>query len=453
MKATWSPGWRFSGLVLLLGLVTPGAMATSALAAGQTAPQGQITFTKHIAPILQRSCQNCHRPSGVAPMSLVTYADVRPWARAIRQQTSLREMPPWFIEKDIGVQKFKDDISLSDEEIVAIAKWANSGAPRGNPVDMPPPRTFAEGNKWTIGKPDLIVSSSVHTVEALATDYYGTLATTPTGLTEDRYIKAVEIKEVKLKELAGPRTVGDLNLFVVHHAVIASRTRSLDGDDGPQLHERSSGTFSMLYNLGQNATIYPDALGVLLAAGSVINWDVHLHSVGAEMPFRIDVAFKFHPTGYKPKYVDTRGLVMYQLYDLDIPAGARDVLVEGTYPVSEWGILMTFEPHMHSSGTRMCVEAIYPNGIREMLNCARYNHNWVKAYVYEDDVAPLLPKGTILRIIGWYDNSAGNPRVADARNWKGWGERSSDDMFGFLPRFIPLTEEQFQEEVARRQGS
>jgi hypothetical protein len=101
----------------------------------------------------------------------------------------------------------------------------------------------------------------------------------------------------------------------------------------------------------------------------------------------------------------------------------------------------------------MCVEAIYPNGIREMLNCARYNHNWVKAYVYEDDVAPLLPKGTILRIIGWYDNSAGNPRVADARNWKGWGERSSDDMFGFLPRFIPLTEEQFQEEVARRQGS
>ena len=117
--------------------------------------RGPVTFTKHVAPILQRSCENCHREGGVAPMALTTYEQVRPWARAIKTRTALREMPPWFIEKNIGIQKFKDDPSLSDEEIATIAGWVDGGAPRGNPADMPPPRQYADAAGWTIGTPDL----------------------------------------------------------------------------------------------------------------------------------------------------------------------------------------------------------------------------------------------------------------------------------------------------------
>jgi hypothetical protein len=140
------------------------------------------------------------------------------------------------------------------------------------------------------------------------------------------------------------------------------------------------------------------------------------------------------------------------LRDLDIPAGADDVRFDTVYTVPKPGRLVTFEPHMHASGKRMCVEATYPNGRREMLNCAGYNHNWVKVYSYEDDVAPLLPAGTILHVIGWYDNSAKNPRNIDPRNWKGYGNRSVDDMFLFLGKIVALTEEQFKEEVAARQA-
>ena len=115
-------------------------------------------------------------------------------------------------------------------------------------------------------------------------------------------------------------------------------------------------------------------------------------------------------------------------------------------------MLVTFEPHLHSSGKRMCVDAVYPSGFAETLSCAGYNHNWVKVYSYEDDVAPLLPQGTLLRVTAWYDNTASNPRVVDPRNWKGYGNRSIDDMFLLLSRFVPMTDEQFKEEVAARQN-
>ena len=129
------------------------------------APGGapEITFTRHVAPILQRSCQECHHADGVAPMALVTYEDVRPWARAIKTRTALRSqrgaMPPFFVEKNIGIQKFKHDPSLSEDEIAMIARWADSGAPRGNPGDMPAPLRFADSDKWPIGEPDLILNS------------------------------------------------------------------------------------------------------------------------------------------------------------------------------------------------------------------------------------------------------------------------------------------------------
>src|SRR5688572_12061784 len=129
----------------------------------QQAATPEVTFSKHIAPILQRSCQNCHRPEGVAPMALVTYEDSRPWARAMKQRTGMGPragvMPPWYVEKNIGIQQFKNDPSLSDDEIQTIARWADAGAPRGGAADMPAPRVWNDSTKWSIGTPDLILES------------------------------------------------------------------------------------------------------------------------------------------------------------------------------------------------------------------------------------------------------------------------------------------------------
>src|SRR5439155_3218445 len=171
-----------------LTVVTLALVAFPAVLAGQTVPTDapKVTFTKDIAPILQRTCQNCHRPNGgLAPMPLTTFEEVRPWARAIKLRTAKREMPPWFIEKNVGIQKFKDDISLSDQEIATIGAWVDSGAPRGNPADMPPPRQFLDANAWNIGEPDLIVSSPVMTVKAVGGDFHSPyVGSAPTGLTE-----------------------------------------------------------------------------------------------------------------------------------------------------------------------------------------------------------------------------------------------------------------------------
>ena len=205
----------------LLMLVAGAVLAWPGAAAGQAAESGQpVTFTKDIAPILQRSCQTCHRPDGGAPMPLITYEDVRPWARSIKHRTGLGSqsdvMPPWYIEKGIGIQDYKGDISLNDEEIEAIARWTDSGAPRGNPADMPPPLTFADASLWEIGEPDLIVSSPTTEVAATAPDWWGAIGETPTGLTEDRYVSAIEMQEVNDREPSTRReTVGAR--WALHH--------------------------------------------------------------------------------------------------------------------------------------------------------------------------------------------------------------------------------------------
>ncbi len=448
------PAVVLTGLALLAG-----AAAWAPDAAAQTGSQPSVTFTRDVAPILQRSCQSCHRPGSIAPMSLVTYEETRPWARAIRDKTSRPDndpdrMPPWFIEKNVGIRNFKEDISLSPEEIETIAAWADAGAPRGNPADLPPAVEWPNGKDWSFGEPDLVISSPAHTLEAVAADWYGLLDSSATGLTEDRWVEAVEVREVLLDEATVDRKTGDLNLFVVHHAVISARERSdeIQTQSRPGSARGPNDLFMVVHEVGQNATHYPDVLGVRLPAGSSLNWDLHLHSIGVEVPFRIDVAFKFHPRGWEPKYSGRGGIISYLTFDIDIPPEEPNAKMEGMQLVTRPGILMTFEPHLHSSGKRMCIEAMYPSGLSEMLNCAGYNHNWVKVYVYDEDYAPLLPANTLLRITAWYDNTLNNPRVVDPRNWKGYGNRSTDDMFLNLSRFVPITEEQYQEELERRQA-
>ena len=141
--------FTFSAAIAAALVVLP---ATAGAQNARPAQDTQVTFAKHVAPILQRSCQTCHRAGELAPMSLMTYEEVRPWARAIKSRVVAREMPPWHIDRTIGIQQFKDDPSLTDDEIDTIAKWVDSGAPRGNPADLPPARQFADSSQWQIRK-------------------------------------------------------------------------------------------------------------------------------------------------------------------------------------------------------------------------------------------------------------------------------------------------------------
>jgi hypothetical protein len=434
----------------VLGIALVSLSIPSICAAAQSA--SPPTFSKDIAPILQRSCQNCHNPDGGAPMSLVTYEDVRSWARAIKLKVTKREMPPYFVESNIGIQKFKDDPRLSDREIAKVAAWVDAGAPRGNPADMPPPLKFAGVDEWTIGTPDLVVSSPTFVVKAIAPDYHGEIGMSDLSvITETRYIKAVEVKEVWLGE-------GNKNTFrfkgaVVHHAALhAGPKEKFSGTATANVRTTGlgSGVFRLTYELGQNATVYPDMVAVKIEPNSVMYYSMHLHANGVETPGRIDVGFKFHPRGYQPKFPQSGFEVMGQSEDLDLPGGQENIRIDGFWTMPKDGILTTFEPHMHMTGVRMCAEAVYPDGRREMLNCAGYNHNWVRVYTYAEDAAPLLPKGTIIHIIGYYNNSPSNPRATEPRNWKGWGNRTIDDMFINLAKVTYLTPEQFKEEVAAR---
>jgi hypothetical protein len=155
------------GALLTLPALSPGAESSNK---GATEPAGQPTFAKHIAPILQARCQDCHHKGSLAPMSLVTYQETRPWAKAIKERVIQRQMPPWHIDKTVGVQRFKNDISLTDEQINTIARWVDSGAPLGDPKDMPPAIHWPENNDWraaeSLGQPDLIVKSEPYTMAA-----------------------------------------------------------------------------------------------------------------------------------------------------------------------------------------------------------------------------------------------------------------------------------------------
>src|ERR1700724_179945 len=163
-------------------LILSASIAVFALSA-----QAQVTFTKDVAPILQRRCQTCHRPDTFAPMSLLTYEDARPWARSIKQKVAAREMPPWYIDKTVGVHHFKNDVSLTDQEIATIVQWVDSGAPKGNPADMPPPRQFETTNTWQMGSPDLVVQLPKDLeIPAEGSDRWIDIVV-DSGLADDRY--------------------------------------------------------------------------------------------------------------------------------------------------------------------------------------------------------------------------------------------------------------------------
>ena len=420
--------------LLLLGLAAASVLVPVPAAAQAAAPN--VTFTKDIAPILQRSCQNCHRPNSVAPMSLITYEDVRPWARSIKQRTGLRDrmgvMPPWFIDKRVGIQAYKDDISLSDKEIATIAAWADAGAPRGNAADMPAQLVFTSENEWNIEQPDIIVDSPPITMKANAPDWWGALPPVPMGVTEDRYVSAIEMKEVS--SVRG----GSGGKFIFHHAIHA-----VLGADG-----RPGEGIGSPHEVGRNAEFFEPQAGRLLKTGSQLVFpSVHMHANAEETTAHLRVAYKFHPKGYKPER--RVGNLTFGNGELDLRPMTAGQEVHLYATLSQNTMLTTFEPHMHAAGVRMCMEAIW-GGRTETLSCSGYDHNWVRVYKYADDAAPLLPKGTLLHITAYFDTTPANKNVVDPRNWGGLGHRSIDNMAIMIAPTIVLSDEEFQQEMTKR---
>ncbi len=443
-----------------LGLASLMLAALVAATVGTTAqapatPAGDVTFTKDIAPILQRSCQNCHRPDSVAPMSLLTYEDARPFARSMKTRTALRSqrgaMPPFFIERNIGIQKFKHDPSLSEEEIAKVAKWADSGAPRGNPADMPPPRRFESDDQWTIGAPDLVVRSTEVIVPAVGPDMWTNLGLMPTGLTEDRYASAVEVREVNdVPKSGGTNTVG--GRFVFHHMTYSSVVQGTRDPGADAAAANEGGGSWPIHEVGRNADVFPPESGRLLAANSALSLTAgHLHSNGRETKAHLEFGFKFFPKGYKPLYRRS-SMSLGNSIDIDAKPNQANQELHAYAVLQENTKIITFEPHMHATGMRMCLEAIWGDNI-QMLNCVGYDHNWVKQYVYDDDAAPLLPKGAIVHLIGILDTTPANRNPVDPRNWSGAGRRSISNMFSDLGYAVALTDEQFQAEMAKRRQS
>jgi hypothetical protein len=407
-----------------------------------------VTFSKDVAPILQRHCQQCHRADGVAPMPLVTYEETRPWARAMKLKTELGPragvMPPWFVEKNIGIQKFKNDPSLTDEEIATIAKWADSGAPKGNASDLPAPLNFDDTDKWTIGEPDLILKSKEVTVPASGPDWWGDIGLVPTGLTEDRYVAAVEVREVNDIPKSGPtKTVG--GRYVFHHMTYSS---IVPDDHGSDVVDETSTSWP-IHEVGRNADVFPPESGRLLQANSSLSLAAgHIHANGRETKAHLEFAFRFFPRGYTPQYKRST-LRLGNGIDIDVKPNLANQELHSYAVLQEHTKIIAFEPHLHAPGVRMCLEAIWGHNI-QTLNCVGYDHNWVKQYVYDDDAAPLLPKGTIVHLIGFLDTTPANRNPADPRNWAGGGRRSIANMFIDLGYSVSLTEEQFQAEMAKR---
>ncbi len=431
-----------------LKLLAPTVVALTmpvTLQAQEGSPPAEVTFTKDIAPILQRSCQKCHRPGGVAPMPLVDYDTVRVYGWLMQYRTGIRDrmgaMPPWYVEKDIGIQHYKDDPSLSDEDIAAIATWVQNGMPEGDPAELPPPLVFNDAVGWSLGEPDLIVRSQEFLVKSDATDWWGDIKSIPTGLTEDRYVASVEIREINNVKESGDRgrtTVG--GLYVFHHMVWS--TRVLDDSN-------DRGVAWPVHEVGRNPDIFDVEAGRLLKAGSsIVSNSTHLHSNGKDTRAHLEIGFRFHPKDYEPTYRPIF-LGLGNGSDIDIKAGEADQELHAYTVLQQHTKIVTFEPHLHAPGYRMCLEAIWGFNI-ETLSCVGYDHNWVRGYAFADDHEPLLPKGTILHIIGYMDNTPRNLNIPDTRNWQGAGNRSVANMFIDLGMHLALTDEQFQEAMAER---
>ncbi|MBM4184223.1 MAG: cytochrome c [Gemmatimonadetes bacterium] len=428
-----------------LAFVLVGASAPSE-ASGQATGEAVPTYVD-VAPILQQNCETCHRVGSIAPMSLTSYQDARRWASQIRRKVTSREMPPWHLDETIGIQDFKNDISLSDEEIATITRWVDGGTPMGDPARLPPPLTWGRfDSEWEYEEhfgrpPDLVISSPTYRVPANELDHWPELTVdVPVGTA--RWVRGVEVRP------ADPET-----RYVFHHANPSVRQAS--GNFG--IGQASAGTVGY---------IFPDDTGQLLEPDAQLTWSMHLFPIDRDVDATLQLGLWLYPEGESPEFV-TPGEVIFEAsqstgFGFESQASSpalvteargsgggnlgvstepqmprqADLLIPPNSVVSYRGVYVLDRPariysirgHMHLRGKYQIIEAIYPDGRWEVLNKLNWDHRWQTAFLYEDHAMPLLPKGTVLMITNVFDNTANNPRNPAPDQWAVRGDRTIDEM-------------------------
>ena len=378
---------------------------------------GGVTFNKDVLPILQKRCQDCHRPGEAAPMSLLTFQDARPWAKGIREAVLTRKMPPWFADPHVG--KFSNDRSLSQAEIDTLVAWVDGGAKEGSAKDAPPPRSFVDG--WNIGPPDLVLEMpNAFDVPATGQVEYQYVII-PTGLMEDRWIQATEVRPS--------------HRAVMHHVIAFIREPGSQwmadakpgvafvppkGTRGAQL---TAGLGS--YVPGQVVVAPPGAprRATLLKAGSDIVLQLHYTPNGTATTDQTKIGIIFAKAPPATKLVGGNSAA----FRLAIPPGDSNYKVEASSTVQYDCDLIAMMPHAHLRGKAFEYRVVRPDGQSEtVLSVPHYNFNWQLTYYLEKPIH--LPKGSKVEVTAWYDNSANNPFNPDPSKEVHWGEQTWEEM-------------------------
>ena len=398
------------------------------------------TFSKDIVPIFQEKCQECHHTGSMAPMSLVTYEETRPWAKSIKQRVATHQMPPWHLDKTVGIQHFINDRSLNDDQLETIVRWVDQGSPLGDPKDAPPARIWSNDNGWKLkaqfGEPDMVIKSEDYTMPAHGQDVWFK-PQTDINLTEPRWVRAVEMRP---STLPGRR--------IMHHVLanlVQSENSPEDAFAGPGL--------LMEWAVGKNFDIYRENSGKLLLPGAKIRWELHLHAVGEQIRDHAELAVYLYPKGQEPKNrVRLQSFWAFPIFGgagLDISPNSLSSTV-GYHVLPHPARLENFQPHMHLRGKAMEMAAILPTGETQILSYVNnFNFNWMTNYIYTDDAAPVLPAGTVIKITAWYDNTRANPNNPDPDQWVGFGDRTVDEMGHAWVNVTYLSDQDYKDWAAK----
>jgi hypothetical protein len=394
-------------------------LVLTATGQGQTTSSATPTFSKDVAPILYKNCVSCHRPGSVAPMSLITYQQTRPWATAIAQKVAQGEMPPWHSTDPRGT--FLNDRRLTPREKDTILRWVNAGAPEGNAGDMPTLQEFAEG--WQIGKPDVVLSmTEPYEVPASGTIPYQYFKV-PTNFTEDKWVQAIEVHPgtpsvvhhvLVFAKAPGEARRGDFTTVVPQ--LPARRSAPAEPDNGP-------GVLIATTAPGTNAMSFEPGTAMLIKAGSVLTFQMHYMAMGMAMKDQSSVGIIF---AKQPPKQEVRAGAFYNP-TFTLPAGNSDIEVDCVMEFNQDSHLLAIFPHAHLRGKSWDYRLIYPDGTSKvLLTVPKYDFNWQTYYILAEPLA--APKGTRIEAIAHYDNSKNNKSNPDPTKDVHWGEQTWDEM-------------------------
>ena len=361
-----------------------------------TTNENKPTFSKDVAPIFYKNCTGCHRPGEIAPMSLLTFKDARPWAKSIREKVANREMPPWHADPKYG--EWRNDRRISQEAINTILAWVNNGAQEGDPKDLPPMPEFIPG--WRIGKPDQTFSVPEQSVPAEGVVAYQYL-TVPTNFKEDRYITSAEIR-------SSAKTV-------VHHVIVFVQE--------PGATSRLQGKLLVGFAPGEDPAIFRPGFGRKIPAGSNLLFQIHYTPNGTPAKDITTVGLIYAKTPVQHTVV-TRPVLQTAF---EIPAGDPNYEVTSSFTFNESAQLYSFMPHMHLRGKDFEYKAVFPDGTSKiLLSVPRYDFSWQTYYVLKDPIA--VPKGTRIECVAHFDNSTNNKYNPDPTKVVRWGDQTWEEM-------------------------